>query len=100
MEGENSSTQELELMRQLFGARQTGTATVNVNLGGSGVWIAVTACIATLAACVPMMIVLAAITIDQGRKIERLDDYLNSIFQQIPELRAHLDERKSKAEHE
>lgn len=95
MEGENSSTQELELMRQLFGARQTGTATVNVNLGGSGVWIAVTACVSTLAACIPLGIVLTIAVVDQGRRIDRMQDHLTAIYMMAPHLQPQPDRKKA-----
>ena len=91
MEDPNSSSQELETMRLLFGGRGNGIANININAGGVGVWVAVTACAMTLAACIPVMVLLAMLVVDQGRKLDRTEDYLQSIFQQVPKLKAEIE---------
>lgn len=87
MDEHNSSSQELETMRLLFGGRGNGVANININAGGMGVWTAVTACLMTLAACVPTMVILAVIAVDQGRKIDRLQDHVNVIYRATPALK-------------
>ncbi len=65
----------------------SGNSNINVNAGGVGVWTAVTACLMTLAACVPTMIMLAVIVVDQGRKLDRLQDHVNVIYRATPALK-------------
>ena len=68
-------------------------ANFNFNAGGFGVWTAVWACLATLAACVPLGIVLTIVVVDHGRSIARMQDHLSAIYKQAP----HLDpDNKSK----
>lgn len=86
----------IALLRDLLDQLKKGQgnnshASFNFNAGGLGLWGAVTACLMTLAACVPTMIILAIFTIDQGRRIDRAEDYLQSIFQQVPALKAEVD---------
>jgi hypothetical protein len=87
----------LEHMRAERVQANTSQSNFNLNAGGVGVWAAVTACAMTLAACIPVVVILAMLTIDQGRKIERLDDYLSTIFQQAPELRKEIDQKRQEA---
>lgn len=80
------------------GASGNSTSHLNVNAGGMGVWSAVTACLITLFACVPAMAILAVLVIDQGRKIERLEDYIQAVYRVAPELQKKLEAEQAAKE--
>lgn len=61
----------------------SNSATIAVNAGGVGVWVAVTCCAVMLAA----NLFLAALVMDHSRKIDDLGDYLNAIYQMAPHLK-------------
>lgn len=63
--------------------RQGGNSIVSVNAGGVGVAISV-GCAAFALACLMFSMMLQ---VDQGRKIERTQDYTNMLWQRYPELR-------------
>jgi hypothetical protein len=71
------------LVREMLGAQSTNTATITVNAGGVGLWLAVTCCVVALVASA----FLALMVHDQARQIDRLDDYLNAIYAQAPHLK-------------
>lgn len=58
-------------------------ATVSINAGGLGVWIATTGCIVMLA----VNVVLVMIFIDQGRRIDDLNDKLTATYMMAPHLK-------------
>lgn len=84
----------LEQMKH--GRTQTSNshANFNFNAGGLGVWTAVWACLATLAACIPLGIVLTITVVDQGRRIDRMQDHLNAVYMMAPQLRPKDDSPK------
>jgi hypothetical protein len=100
MEDKLSSSQDLDWARLLFSSRGGGSSTSNlsVNAGGMGVWSAVTACLITLFACVPTMGILTVLVIDQGRKIERLEDYIQAVYRIAPELQKKLEAEQAAKE--
>lgn len=59
------------------------TATISVNAGGLGTWLAATAAIV----CFAMTIILTLLYIDQSRQIDDLKDYLSAIYAQAPHLK-------------
>lgn len=61
----------------------SNTATISINAGGVGVWIAATAC-AVMLAC---NVFLAALVIDHARRLSDLDAYLAAIYMQAPHLK-------------
>lgn len=72
------------LMRALPAvAAGNSNANININAGGLGLWVAITACMAMLAANV----ILVAILIDHGRKIDDLNDYLTAVYMMAPHLK-------------
>lgn len=60
-----------------------GTATITINAGGIGVWIAVTCCLVMLI----IGLLGGFIYINQSRKIDQMQDYLNAIYMQAPYLK-------------
>jgi hypothetical protein len=70
------------IVRDLLGAGSSN-ATIQVNAGGAGLWVAVTCCAVMLAA----NLFLAAIVMDHSRKIDDLGDYLAAIYAQAPQLK-------------
>lgn len=88
----------LEHMRNERVQANTSQSNFNLNAGGLGVWAAVTACAMTLAACIPVVVILSMLVVDQGRKLDRTEDYLQSIFQQVPKLKAEIDESNQQQE--
>ena len=75
----------IQLQERLGMSPVTGVsnATIAVNAGGVGVWIATTCCLVMLAT----NIFLAAIVLDHARKIDDLGDYLNAIYMMAPQLK-------------
>lgn len=57
-------------------AEQKQVQKLEVNMGGSGVWIACAACLAMLV----MNICLLALFINHDRKIDTLDDYVKATY--------------------
>lgn len=91
------------IMREmLIGPQRSGNATITVNAGGVGVWIATTACIVMLACMMVLGIWVSreltridARAAEQEVKIDRANTFLSAIWANAPEL-----EKKVKAEQE
>lgn len=62
---------------------KSGTATININAGGAGMWVVVTCCLVSFVMNVGLAVALLA----HGRQIERLEDYLQAIYAQAPHLK-------------
>lgn len=76
--------QEVEGLREdLRQGANSNASNININAGGLGVWIAVTACAVMLG----VSIFGATIIVDQQRKLADLQHYLSAIYQQAPQLR-------------
>lgn len=58
-------------------------ATITVNAGGVGVWIATTAALVMFA----VNVLLGALFVIQDSKINKMQDYLNAIYMQAPHLK-------------
>lgn len=71
------------LLEMLIPGRNSSNATITVNAGGFGVWVAVTCCIVMLSC----NIFLAVIVMDHSRQISDLKDYLSAIYMQAPYLK-------------
>jgi hypothetical protein len=65
------------------GGNRVGNATITVNAGGVGVWVAVTCC----AVMLTIGIIGGFLYIDQSRKVDQMQDYLNAIYMQAPYLK-------------
>lgn len=61
----------------------SNTATIQVNAGGLGLWVAV--CLCSFMAGLVLM--GSFILVDQQRKISDLGDYLSAIYMQAPHLK-------------
>ncbi|GAA0696446.1 hypothetical protein ISN75_06900 [Dyella marensis] len=75
-------------------SKNIGTANVNINAGGVAVWIAVTCCVAMLAATMVGAVWLGrefgameSANHQQDKRISDLNDYLSAIYMQAPQLR-------------
>lgn len=64
-------------------ASNTGNSTINVNMGGWGVAVAV----ACALFCLLLVIDMRNDQRDTNRKVERTQDYTNMLWQRYPELR-------------
>lgn len=60
-----------------------GQSTVNLSMGGVGVWIACTCA----AVCMVASLFLGVLFLDHSRKIDSLHDYIAAIYAQAPHLR-------------
>lgn len=60
-----------------------GNATIMINAGGVGVWIATTCCIVMLA----LGIMGGFLYVNESRKVDQMQDYLNAIYMQAPYLK-------------
>lgn len=76
----------------------TSTATIHVNAGGLGVWIATTCCIVMLVTSIILGVVfmwheqeqqaqISAHEAEQQRKIDELYNYIAAIYAQAPQLK-------------
>ena len=86
--------EEVEKLSQQIGQLETqlrrgitSSSTINLNAGGIGVWIATVACGVMLG----IGILGATIIVDQQRKIDDMQHYLNAIYMQAPSLRPSED---------
>ena len=61
----------------------TNTAKIEVNAGGIGVWVAVSACGVMMALNIALLFTLSG----HDRKIERMQDHLNAIYMMAPHLK-------------
>jgi hypothetical protein len=68
---------------EILKSGNTNTARIEVNAGGVGIWVAVTACFGMLALNVALLFNLAA----HDRQIERMQDHLNAIYMMAPHLK-------------
>lgn len=68
-------------------SENSSTSTIHVNAGGAGLWIAVTCCIVTTIIAIGMGIGWAVTAYKQGTQIDRMQDYLNAIYVQAPQLK-------------
>lgn len=76
----------LERLARELGAilpKNNNSATITVNAGGLGVWIATTCC----AVMVAVSLLLALWVVDLSRKVSELDQYLNAIYMMAPHLK-------------
>lgn len=73
-----------------------GTATISVNAGGFGVWVA---CFAA-AVCFLVSIGLGLMYLDLRREQQRTQDHISVIYQLIPDLRKMVDEELNKPSHQ
>ena len=72
-----------DFMRNRTGIRGgNNVSTMTLNLGGLG------ACIALCSCQFVMMVAMGFLYWDQSRKVERMQDYLNSIYQVAPQLKS------------
>ncbi len=77
---EQKAERTLELLLRPTNAN---ASSININAGGVGVWIATTACCVMMA----MNLFLLFSVFNQDRRIERLEDYITSMFTQAPYLK-------------
>jgi hypothetical protein len=68
---------------ELLSSGNRNTAKIEVNAGGTGVWIATTACCVMVA----VGLFMGLWVVDLSRKVERLGDYLQAIYAQAPHLK-------------
>lgn len=73
----------LHEVKGLTAPTATGNATITVNAGGVGVWVACTAAILSCA----LTVILTVFYIDQARRIDDMKDYLNAIYMMAPHLK-------------
>lgn len=58
-------------------------STINLNAGGVGVWLAVSACAVMLA----VNMVLIVLLVNHDRKIDDMEHYINAIYMMAPSLK-------------
>lgn len=86
------------LLSELLG-RNNSRAEIHVNAGGMGVWVATTACCVMLAVNLVMVVMFLSTEArytaemkDQSSKISKMQDYLNAIYAQAPQLKPKEEE--------
>lgn len=81
LESELDRLETLLQQANALGAQTNGSSTINVNAGGVGVWIAVTACIAMLGALLVVVVLGGLVLSDLNRQTHELrlkDDTLQA----------------------
>lgn len=73
----------LDETRRILSPASHSTAQITVSAGGVGVWIAATAALLSMFAA----LVLAVLYVDQARRIDDLNHYLQAIYMQAPHLK-------------
>jgi hypothetical protein len=82
--------ESIGLLRELIRPRTESVATVNVNAGGVGVWLAMTACCVMLAVSI-----LLALEVGHIRQQTReMQHQLNAIYVLAPQLKEIANERR------
>jgi len=56
---------------------------IHINAGGVGVWIATTCCVVMIS----LGLIGAILYVNQSRKVDQMQDYLNAIYMQAPYLK-------------
>lgn len=75
------------LAQMMRSARNTNSATISVQAGGVGVWIATCCCSVMLG----IGLVVGSLYLDQQRQIGELRAYLSAIYMQAPHLKPEAD---------
>ena len=75
--------ERLDKIAQSAGGVGIGQSTVNLSMGGVGVWISCTCA----AVCMVASLFLGVLFLDHSRKIDSLHDYIAAIYAQAPHLR-------------
>jgi hypothetical protein len=80
---------QLDRLEGLLRPRRTGSgnATINIQAGGVGLWIAVTCCAVMFALCIAMVVVGGIAYSSQQQRMDRMQDYLNAIYMMAPSLK-------------
>lgn len=76
----------LERLARELGAilpKNNNSATITVNAGGLGVWIATTACCVMLG----ISVLLGLAVVDLSRKVSELENYVHAIYMMAPSLK-------------
>lgn len=68
---------------QIMEAGSRNTAKIEVNAGGTGVWIATTACCVMVA----VSMFMGLWVIDLSRKVDELNNYVQAIYMMAPHLK-------------
>lgn len=74
--------------------RNHNAATITVNAGGIGVWIAVTCCLMSLV----VNVALGFAMLNQARKIDELNAYVTATYMISPAIQAQVNKSKPKGE--
>jgi hypothetical protein len=65
----------------------TNEQSINVNMGGMGLWIAVCCCAFTTVLCISCIIVGSAMYTRLDEKIDKTQDFLDAIYAEAPQLK-------------
>jgi hypothetical protein len=81
---DDAVTEVREFIQSRIGVRTgNNVSTMNVNAGGFGVWICTSICMCQFA----ILLAGGFLYLEHSRKIDRMQDYLNSIYLQAPQLK-------------
>lgn len=91
---------EAELIRQMdrleslgkkwlgsFDRAQSGNATIEIHAGGIGMWISATCCAVMFVVGMAMAIIGGMAYTSTQQRLDRMQDYLNAIYTQAPQLK-------------
>ncbi len=74
---------------KLISRNSSGNATITVNAGGVGLWIAVTCCVVMLAALIPGALALYWVAMDSRDRGHQM----NALYMSVPGLRELVDKQ-------
>lgn len=65
----------------------SSNATIQVNAGGIGMWVAVTCCAVMFVLGIAMAVLGGLAYTSTQQRLDRMQDYLNAIYMQAPQLK-------------
>lgn len=80
-------TMGTDWLKSLKRSGNSSNATIHVNAGGIGMWVAVTCCAVMFVLGVSMAVLGGMAYTSTQQRLDRMQDYLNAIYMQAPQLK-------------
>lgn len=80
-------TMGMDWLKTLRRPGNSSNATIQVNAGGIGMWVAVTCCAVMFVLGVSMAVLGGLAYTSTQQRLDRMQDYLNAIYMQAPQLK-------------
>ena len=80
-------TMGTDWLKSLKRPGNSSNATIHINAGGIGMWVAVTCCAVMFVLGVSMAVLGGMAYTSTQQRLDRMQDYLNAIYMQAPQLK-------------